>query len=202
MSVDGFFGEPAPASVSSSASSSAGHSGWLLAQLPAVMRRDRVIGGFVRGFEEIGDGLRDQIDDIEYELDIDLASSEMLSYLASWLGVSIDAAVLASDDARLRDAQRRLIRAVGRALVWRGTAHGVEILLEALTDSRVTVSDSGGVFGAGDVVPPATDSVVVEIDHLGSLTRQQILAFLDDELPVGTQVELRVRAGEGQGEGQ
>lgn len=176
-----------------------GRSGWLLAQLPAVMRRDRVIGGFVRGFEEIGDGLRDQIDDIEYELDIDLASSEMLSYLASWLGVEIDGAVVASEDARLRDAQRRLISAVGRALLWRGTAHGVEILLEALTDSRVTVSDSGGVFGAEDSVPPATDSVVVEIDHLGSLTRRQILAFLDDELPVGTRVELRVRAGEREG---
>jgi phage tail-like protein len=174
----------------------AARSGWLLGQLPAVMRRDRVIGGFVRGFEEIGDGLRDQIDDVEYELDIDLASSEMLSYLASWLGVSIDASILAGDDARLRDAQRRLIRAVGKALVWRGTAHGVEILLEALTDSRVTVSDSGGVFGAADSVPPAGDLVVVEIDHLGSLTRQQILAFLDDELPVGTRVELRVRAGE------
>lgn len=179
----------------------AGRSGWLLGQLPAVMRRDPVLGGFVRGFEEIGDGLRDQIDDIEYELDIDLASSEMLSFLASWLGVSIDAAVLASDDARLRDAQRRLIRAVGKALVWRGTAHGVEILLEALTDSRVTVSDSGGVFGAGDSLPAATDEVVVEIDHLGSLTRQQVLAFLDDELPVGTRVELRVRAGEGGGGG-
>jgi len=174
-----------------------GRSGWLLAQLPAVMRRD--LGGFVRGFEEIGDGLRDQIDDIEYELDIDLASSEMLSYLASWLGVEIDGAVVASEDARLRDAQRRLISAVGRALLWRGTAHGVEILLEALTDSRVTVSDSGGVFGAEDSVPPATDSVIVEIDHLGSLTRRQILAFLDDELPVGTQVELRVRAGEREG---
>ena len=183
-------------SESGSGFGSGGRSGWLLGQLPAVMRRDRVVGGFVRGFEEIGDGLRDQIDDIEYELDIDLASSEMLGYLASWLGVAIDNSVVASDDAHLRDAQRRLIRAVGKALLWRGTAHGVEILLEALTDSRVTVSDSGGVFGAGDSVPPAADLVIVDIDHLGSLTRRQIMAFLDDELPVGTRVELRVRAGE------
>lgn len=168
--------------------------GWLIDQLPAVMRRDPVIGGFVRAFEEIGDSIRAQVDDIEYELDVDLASPEMLSYLASWLGVEIDTAIVASDDVRLRDAQRRLIRAVGRTLVWRGTRRGTEGLLEALTDSRVDVSDSGGIFGAADSIPPADDVVVIEIDQLGSLTRQQVLAFLADEVPVGARVDLRVRS--------
>lgn len=173
--------------------------GWLIDQLPAAMRRDPVVGGFVRAFQEIGDSIRAQVDDVEYELDIDLASTEMLSYLASWLGVEIDTAIVASDDVRLRDAQRRLVRAVGKTLIWRGTRRGVEALLEALTDSRVDVSDSGGIFGAADPIPPADDVVVIEIDHLGSLTRQQILAFLADETPVGARVDLRVRSDPGGG---
>jgi len=174
-----------------------GRHGWLIDQLPAVMRRDPVVAGFVRAFEEIGGSIRAQVSDVEYELDVDLASTEMLSYLASWLGVEIDTALVASDDPQLRNAQRRLIRAVGRALVWRGTRRGVETLLEALTDSRVDVSDSGGIFGAADRVPAASDVVRIDMDHLGSLTRQQILAFLADELPVGTRVELHVRSEQG-----
>jgi phage tail-like protein len=172
-----------------------GQQGWLAAQLPAVMRRDPVIGGFVRAFEEIADSIREQISDIEYELDVDLASSEMLSYLGSWLGVEIDTAVGAStEDPSLRDAQRRLIRAVGSALVWRGTRRGVETLLEALTDSRVEVTDSGGIFGPDRAIPPRDDLVIVELDDIGSLSRQQILAFLADELPVGVRVDLRIRS--------
>jgi phage tail-like protein len=168
--------------------------GWLVGQLPAGMRRDRVIAGFVSAFEEIGDTLREQIADVEYELDVNLASPEMLSYLASWLGVAIDAAMAASDDPEVRDVQRRLIRAVGQALVWRGTRRGLETLLEALTDSRVDVLDSGGVFGPGEATPPGGDLVTIELDHTGLLTRQQILAFLAEELPIGVRVDLRVRS--------
>jgi phage tail-like protein len=168
--------------------------GWLVAQLPAAMRRDGVISGFVRAFGEIGDSVRDQVNDVEYELDVNLASPEMLSYLASWLGVAIDSAMAASDDPVVRDVQRRLIRAVGQALVWRGTRRGLETLLEALTDSRVDVRDPGGVFGPGDQVPPGGDTIVVELDHPGLLNRQQILAFLAEELPVGVLVDLRIRS--------
>lgn len=157
------------------------------------MARDHVIAGFVRAFEEIADSVRAQVSDLEYELDVDLASPDMLTYLASWLGEDVEATL--SGEADVRDAQRRLIRAVGQALVWRGTRRGVETLLEALTGSRVDVRDSGGVFALGEPAPPVTPVVVVTLDHLGPLTQQQILAFLANELPVGVQVELRVRGG-------
>jgi phage tail-like protein len=172
--------------------------GWLLAQLPPAMGRDEVIGGFVRAFEEIADSVREQIADVEYEVDVNHASPEMLAYLASWLGVDIDAAMVAADDHETRDAQRRLIKAVGKALVWRGTRRGLETLLEALTDSRVEVTDAGGVFALGEPVPPADDRVIIELDHPGLLTRAQLLAFVADELPVGARVELRIRSEEGQ----
>ncbi|CAM4236816.1 hypothetical protein KIPE111705_45900 [Kibdelosporangium persicum] len=168
--------------------------GWLVDQLPAAMRRDRVIAGFVRAFEEIGDSVREQVSDIEYELDVNLASPEMLAYMASWIGVDVDAAMLGSEDARLRDAQRRLIRAVGEALVWRGTSRGLELLLEALTDSRVDVIDSGGVFGPRDDVPQPSHVVTVELDHTGLLTKKQVMTFLAEELPIGVRVDLIVRS--------
>jgi phage tail-like protein len=174
-----------------------GKPGWLAAQLPAAMGRDRVISGFVRAFEEIADSVREQVSDVEYELDVNLASPEMLTYLASWLGVAVDAAMASSDDPAVRDVQRRLIRAVGQALVWRGTRRGLETLLEALTDSRVDVLDSGGVFGPGEQLPPGGDRVTIELDHTGLLNRQQIMAFLAEELPIGVQVDLRVRSEPG-----
>jgi len=190
-------------------------SGWLVQQLPQTMARDPVIAGFVTAFEQIAESIRDRMSTVEHELDVDLASPEMLSYLAAWLGVELSTisgydegprsngarggrhAVELREAARDRDAQRRLIRAVGQVLGWRGTRQGLEVLLEALTGGRVEVSDSGGVFGQHDPLPPPDDLVRIVLDDTGSLTGRQLLAFIADELPVGVRVEVRVRSGQG-----
>jgi phage tail-like protein len=167
--------------------------GWLVGQLPQVMARDRVVAGFVRACQEVADGLRDRVESVEHELDVNLAAPEMLTFVASWLGVPAEA----FPDESGREAQRRLIRAVGQVLGWRGTRRGVEILLEALTGARADVTDTGGVFGRDDPLPPADDVVRVSLTHTGGLSEQQILAFLAEELPVGARVELNVRAARG-----
>jgi phage tail-like protein len=157
------------------------------------MGRDQVIVGFVRACGEVADGLRDRVTTVEHELDVDLAGPEMLSYLASWLGVQLET-IGSADETVARDAQRRLIRAIGQVIGWRGTRRGVETLLEALTGARAEVSDSGGIFGRDDPVPPADNVVHVSLTHSGGLSERQILAFLAEELPVGTRVELRIRS--------
>jgi phage tail-like protein len=157
------------------------------------MARDQVVAGFVRACQEVADGLRDRVESVEHELDVNLAAPEMLTFVASWVGVPVEAL----PDEPARDSQRRLIRAVGQVLGWRGTRRGVEILLEALTGARADVTDSGGVFGRDDPLPPADDVVRVSLTHTGGLTEQQILAFLAEELPVGARVELNVRAARG-----
>ena len=167
--------------------------GWLVAQLPQAMARDEVILGFVRAFEDIANSLRDKVSSVEHELDVHLASPEMLTYLATWLGVELDTLV-ATDDPEARESQRRLIRAVGEVLGWRGTRRGVETLLEALTGGRADVSDAGGVFGMRDQLPPPDDVVRVVLDDMGRLSERQILTLLAEELPVGSRVELRVRS--------
>ena len=169
---------------------------WLVKQLPQAMARDQVVVGFVQACGEVADGLRDRVTTVEHELDVDLARPEMLSYLASWLGVELET-IASPDEPGARDAQRRLIRAVGQVIGWRGTRRGVETLLEALTGARADVSDSGGIFGRDDPVPPADNLVRVSLTHTGGLSEHQILAFLADELPVGTRVELQVRAPKG-----
>ena len=169
--------------------------GWLVSQLPRAMAADPLTAGFVNGCEEIADSVRDRVSSVEHEVDVDLASPEMLSYLAGWLGIQLEA-VAASDDADARAAQRRLIRAVGQVLGWRGTRRAVETLLEALTGARVEVMDSGGVFGARDVPPPQDDVVRVVLSSTGGLSERQIRAFLADELPVTARVELRIRSGQ------
>jgi phage tail-like protein len=170
--------------------------GWLLGQLPREMAADQVIAGFVLGCEEVADSLRDRVSSIEHELDVDLAAPEMLSYMASWLGAELQT-IVAADDPGAAEAQRRLIRAIGRVLGRRGTRLGVELLLEALTGSRVEVSDSGGVYGLRDTVPPPDDAVRIELTDSGGLSERQILAFLAEELPIGARVELRVRTRHG-----
>jgi phage tail-like protein len=169
-------------------------SAWLVNQLPQAMARDQVVVGFVQACGEVADGLRDRVSTVEHELDVDLAGPEMLSYLASWLGVQLET-IASADEAVARDAQRRLIRAIGQVIGWRGTRRGVETLLEALTGARADVSDSGGIFGRDDPVPPADNVVRVFLTHSGGLSERQLLAFLAEELPVGTRVDLQIRSG-------
>ncbi|MFG1609220.1 hypothetical protein [Actinoplanes sp. NPDC049265] len=164
---------------------------WLLAQLPQVMARDRVLAAFVTGCQQITDSVRAQIDDLEHEIDVDLASPEMLAYLSSWLAVEVRPAATVAE----LTAQRRLLRAVGRVLLSRGTATGLEGLLAGLTGAQVTVHDSGGVSLPGEPDPPGGD-VQIELTSLGLNDAEQVHAMIREELPVGVGYRLTVAGRE------
>ncbi|MEO3815988.1 phage tail protein [Plantactinospora sp. B24E8] len=177
--------------------SSTAATGWLAAQLPRALAADPVVHGFVAAFEEIADSVRDRIDSIEHQLDVGLASPEMLQFLASWLGLELEP----TDPP---EYQRELVREVGQLLGWRGTRYGIEGLLAAATGSRVLVDDGGGVYGQRDEIPPPDPTVTVRLDHTGHLTEQQVRGILEAELPLGAELRLDVRfpsRGEG-GPGQ
>jgi phage tail-like protein len=150
------------------------------------MAGDPVLRGFVTAFEEVADTVSERIDSIEHQMDSGLATPEMLQFLASWLGVELEP----TDPAEYR---RTLVGEVGRLLGWRGTAYGMEALLAAATGSRVTVTDSGGIFGRRDEAPAADPTVVVQLDHTGHLSERQVLGFLESELPLGASIRLDVR---------
>lgn len=161
---------------------------WLVAQLPQVMARDPLLQQFVTGCEEVADTLRSQIDDIEYEMDVDHASPEMLAYLGSWLGITLTD----DPDPSARAAQRRLVRAVGQVLIHRGTGQGLEMLLAALTGNRAHVQDPGGIYLPGEAVPESDGTVRIELAGLGALTVAQLHAAIHTELPVGAGYSLHV----------
>jgi phage tail-like protein len=159
--------------------------GWLLAQLPEVMRKDPLLQLVIAAFEEVADTVLDRVDGVEHQVDLSVAPKEQLRYLASWLALALDP----DDD---QDAQRDLVRAVGRTLGMRGTRRALEELLSAATRSHVEVADGGGVFGLADQIPVADERVTVVVDDLGRLTREQVLAFCATEVPIGCVVDLQV----------
>jgi phage tail-like protein len=158
------------------------------------MSADPVLAGVAGLCEEIADTLRAGADSVEYQLDLATVSTPMLRYLASWLGADLDPAISV-------DRQRELMRAVGPLLSRRGTRHGLEHLVEALTGSRAKVSDGGGAYPARHApqADPGRPVVVVELDDAGELSEAQLRALIQAELPVGVLADLRLPAAEAAG---
>jgi phage tail-like protein len=159
--------------------------GWLLAQLPRAMTGNLLVQAFVDAAEHTGDSVRVQLDGLEYQLDPDLASPQMLIYLGSWLGFPLDAL----DDPAFH---RPLLRAVGRLLMQRGTKAAVRELLTQLTGGPVSVEDGGGVFGPGQQVPEENPTVRVELSRIGPISPERLAAIIERELPIGARLELIV----------
>jgi phage tail-like protein len=157
--------------------------GWLVSQLPGVLGQNALAAAFAGAAEGVGNSLRQQADAIEHQLDPDLASPAMLTFLASWLGFPLDR----FDDP---DFHRPLLRTVGRLHRLRGTKAALTELLMVLTGGPVTVSEAGGVFGPG-VATPAYDPVVrVQLSQAGPLGQERVLAIIRRELPIGVRLEL------------
>lgn len=167
-------------------------SGWLLGQLPRAMAADPVLAGFVQGFEEVADTVRDRIGAAEHELDPGLASPGMLAYVAAWLGMHVDTLPAGTDGDGARAGQRELIRVAGTTIGGRGTARAVEDLLRALTGGWAEVTDTGGVYSARERVPAYDPVITVRLSRLGGLSREQVTAFVAQEVPVTAVIRLLV----------
>lgn len=159
--------------------------GWLTGQLPAAMAADPLLHGIVAIVERLADGYRADVDAVEHHVDLAESQAPMLRYVASWLGADLDPTISA-------DRQREVARTMGRLIGSRGTPRALETIFEALTGAPVRVTDGGGVWTRGDALPPPSMEVVVELTSLGELTEGQLRAFLSQEVPVGTRVDLRL----------
>jgi phage tail-like protein len=163
--------------------------GWLLARLPRGMTGNLLVQAFVAAAERTGDSVRSQLDALEYQLDPNLASPEMLIYLGGWLGFLFDPLDTPA-------VHRPLLRAIGKLLVKRGTKEGVRELVEQLTGGDVSIEDGGGVFGPGQDVPEQDLTVRVEISRLGPVRKERLRAIIERELPIGARLDLIVPDGE------
>ncbi len=176
-------------------------SDWMLAQLPMGMLDDELFVRFVSMFQEVATSLVEGADNIPNVVDPTVAPVPALSWLASWLGITwIEPSLPA-------DVQRRLVRECGKALAWRGTRHGLEVLLRAVTGGEVVVEESGGVrHGTDPVAHAPAPAVRVGVQSTGWMSDDDFVALVTDEVPANVRCEIAVdgrtiwpRAEEGPG---
>ena len=158
--------------------------GWLADQLPRVLADDRFMRRFLGIFEPTADSVRDQIEALEYYIDVDTAPAEFVRWLGSWLGASADASWSL-------ERQREVVRTVGREFPRRGTRAGLERVLTAITGAEALVVDGGGVWRAGNVMPSARH-VTVRLASMGGLSEGQLHDLIEGELPTGVAFEVRL----------
>lgn len=162
-------------------------SDWLLAQLPMGMLDDDLFVRFVSIFQEVATSLLEDADNIPNVVDPTVAPVPALSWLASWLGVTWIEPSLPDE------LQRQLVRECGKALAWRGTRRGLEVLLEAVTGGEVLVEESGGVRRATDPPTRAPDpSVRVAVRSTGWMSDDDFVELVTDEVPANVRCEIVV----------
>lgn len=157
---------------------------WLVDQLPRVLAQDEFTRRFVSIFEDIADGVRSQIDALEYYVDVDTAPPEFVRWMGGWLNVTVDAGMPV-------ERQRAIVREAGRWFAYRGTAEGLAGLLQAITGGEVRVVDGGGVWPAGEA-PPNPGRMLVRVTTTGDIPEGQLYRLVANEVPVGVTFDLRL----------
>jgi phage tail-like protein len=161
---------------------------WMVGQLPMGMLDDELFVRFVSIFQEVATSLLEGADNIPNVVDTTVAPVPALSWLASWLGVTWIEPSLPDE------VQRRLVRQCGRALAWRGTRQGLEVLLRAVTGAEVVVEESGGLRRGAEPGDPAPEpSVQVAAASTGWMSDDDFVELVTDEVPANVRLEIVVQ---------
>lgn len=157
---------------------------WLVAQLPRVLQQDRFTRRFLDVFEGIADGVRSEIDALEYYFDADTSPTEFVRWLGTWLQVTVDASMP-------EERQREVVRAAGEYYARRGTTSGLQGLLEAITHGEVRIVDGGGTWATG-AAPPNPGRILVRLSETGGTAEGHLHRLIAAEVPIGVTFELRI----------
>jgi phage tail-like protein len=159
---------------------------WMLNQLPVGMNSSDFFVRFVSIFQEIGDSLLADADNLENVADVSVAPEAMVRWLGSWIGID------AIDPSLPVDLQRRIVTSSSQTLTWRGTAHGLRRFLELTTNGPADVTDGGGVWREGEA-PTGTAWVRMIVASTGWLSEPDFVELVRDEVPAHVSAELFVR---------
>jgi phage tail-like protein len=158
---------------------------WMLNQLPVGMLDSDFFVRFVSIFQELGDTLLEDADNIDNIVDLTIAPLPVVRWLGSWIGID-------GIDASLPDElQRRIVASTAQTLAWRGTAAGLRRFLELISGEPAEVVDGGGVWRAGDA-PTDTAWVRMTVASTGWLPEADFVALVRDEVPAHVRAELIV----------
>lgn len=157
----------------------------LVDQLPAALAEDGFLRRFVGIFDELSRSVQLDVEGLGHVIDPTVAPPAFVRWLGGWLGIdSIDPSM-----PELR--QRELVTAMGRFLCWRGTAIGLQGMLEMVTGGPAEVVDSGGVHLRGEA-PENRRQVRARVEGTGWTTEEHLLALVRAEMPADVDFELRV----------
>lgn len=166
---------------------------WLLDQLPVGMVQEDFFRRFVSIFQEVATSYLELADGMEHVVDPAVAPAPVLPWLGTWLGTNVidpDLGVKAHEDLGV-DVQRRLVRAAGRTLAWRGTRRGVTEWLQAITGGPVLIDDPGGVYREGEA-PVRAPIVRITVRSTGWMPEDEFVELVRSELPAHVGLELHV----------
>jgi phage tail-like protein len=157
----------------------------MLNQLPVGMLESNFFVRFVSIFQELGDTLLGDADNIDNIADLTIAPLPVVRWLGSWIGIDgIDASIP-------DELQRRIVASTTETLAWRGTAAGLRRFLELISGQPADVVDGGGVWRAGDG-PTDTAWVRMTVMSTGWLPEADFVALVRDEVPAHVRAELIV----------
>lgn len=105
--------------------------------LPGIFLDDPVAQALCAGADAVLAPIISVLDNLPAYLDPAMAPDDLLPWLAHWVGIVIDP--------QLPPARQRELLVVAASLQgWQGTAHGIELAVEALIGADVEVLDSAG----------------------------------------------------------
>lgn len=158
---------------------------WMIEQLPNGLLDSDFFVRFVSIFQNLGDTLVANADNVENLIDVKVAPDAMVRWLGSWIGVeNIDAALP-------DDLQRRIVESCADTLVVRGTARGLTRFLELISGGSAIVEDGGGVWREGEA-PTGTAWVRMQVQSTGWMPEADFAALVRDEVPAHVHAELTV----------
>lgn len=107
--------------------------------LPLALREDGLATRLTEGLDDVLAPVIATLDCLSAYVDPRLAPVDFLTWLGTWVGVTLD-------ESWPLDRRRATVAQAVALYRTRGTPDGLRAHLEALTGGRVEVTDSGGVF--------------------------------------------------------
>jgi phage tail-like protein len=106
-----------------------------LEYLPSLYRDDKNMEQFLHIFEDILNPIENTVDNLELYFDPSLTTEPVLSWLASWLGLVLDANLPI-------ERRRELVSSASELYRWRGTKKGLTEYLRIYTGNDPDISES------------------------------------------------------------
>ncbi len=147
-----------------------------LQYLPGIYHDGDFIGRFLLLFEHILSPIDRTVENIPYYFDAEVAPPEFVTWLASWLGIVLDARWPI-------DRQRDVVRRAWELFSWRGTRRGLALFIELYTGVTPEVIEPALRDIAQDRTKAFSFAVRVTVPRSAGLSRQLVETIIHHEKP-------------------